>query len=455
MDPEELFKKMETLVADTITKSKEAADTSAKAAVDALSAEGGPLDTLSNSVTEIKTQQDKLREAWEKRQQEAEQEEANKSSWAHPDLDDPELLSKLKWSNILWGMSQELKPGSIAKDAWSRDDEMKWTRKILMETKDIVDASGYRGKAGLQESIDEQGGMFVPMQLAAKYIDLLIAELVLTQLGASKMTNLVGTPVTIPSETGGMSFQFVGENGIPAESAPTYGAIKLEPKRLSGFVTVSNRLLKMNNASIESRLERRLVRDGALAAEAGILFGAGGIAPRGLFNTTGITRLSLNAGSGRKATIDDLELQRVKIRTANVPGKISYLTREEVASSLKTQKVQHYAGQTTQLGYVHNPMITHAELEDKINGLLRTTTAIPVNTGAPHGANTAALVAGVWEYLETAFWSRMTIRASREASLNGRSAWLQNETWWMLDLEMDSNVTRKEAFHIIDDASTV
>ena len=448
----ELLSKMESLVKDTLEKAESAATVAATEAVDS----SEKIKAVEASITEMKSGHDLLQEDWKKFRADAEKAKADETSWAHPDLDDPDKLKNLKWCDILRGISEELRPGTQGREAWAQSDHMKWTHKILNETKEIVKASGYTGKAGLQESIDEQGGYFVPMQLANKFIELLIAKLVLTNLGASTMENLTGTPVNIPEEISGMAFQFVGENGIPAESAPRYGTIKLEPKRLSGFITVSNRLLRMASISVEQRVRNRMVRDAALAAEAGILFGNGGIAPRGLVNIPGITTLQLNAGTGRRAIADDLELQRVLIRTANVPGDIAWLTREEVVSFLKTQKVQHFAGQTANLGYVHTPpILSKAALDARIGGKIETTTALGVNAGAPLGANTTSLIAGVWEYLQVGFWARMAIRASREASLGNRSAFLQNETWWVLDMEMDSNVTRKSAFHIIQDALTV
>ncbi len=339
--------------------------------------------------------------------------------------------------------------GGICREAWGQRDAWegaKFEQEILEETR----------KAAHQESVDISGGWLVPMQVTSDFIEILRNRLVLEQdLGARVLTGLTGTPVPIPKHTGGAQAYWLSENGIPGESDLTFGSVNLEPRRCAGFVTISNRLLDMAPALLESLVREELAETLARKVEEGFFFGNGGVEPRGLINIPGVQRIQLDPGTGRRFNFDDAEIHRLTIEEKNVQGEIRSVSRPSVWSLMKRLKIDHFAGQTENQGYLlGRPPVTDTMLREMLGHQFAKTTALPVPAD-PAVANSTYVISGVWRDFLLAFWKRMVLRASRDASLGNRSSFLQNETWLVVETAADCNVRHTESFVYTDDALTV
>src|SRR5690625_3264511 len=95
----------------------------------------------------------------------------------------------------------------------------------------------------LAASVFEDGGAIVPDEYMAEIIELLRAQAVVRQLGATTV-NMSSGSMTIPKQTGASTAHYIGENtNIPA-SQPAFGQIQLSAKKLAALVPISNDLLR-------------------------------------------------------------------------------------------------------------------------------------------------------------------------------------------------------------------
>ena len=114
----------------------------------------------------------------------------------------------------------------------------------------------------LAESFLADGGAIVPDEYMAELIELLRAQAVVRQLGATTV-NMASGSMTIPKQTGASTAQYIGENtNIPA-SQPTFGQIQLSAKKLAALVPISNDLLRDSSPSAD-----QIVRDDLVAVMA-------------------------------------------------------------------------------------------------------------------------------------------------------------------------------------------
>jgi|SaaInlV_135m_DNA_1039713.scaffolds.fasta_scaffold16808_1 HK97 family phage major capsid protein len=356
------------------------------------------------------------------------------------------------------------KNGASDKEAWTAVDG-EFERELVHETRKAMVASGDPFlKAGHQVSVDASGGLFVPAQVADDFIEALREKLVLEQeLGARVMSGLRGSSVWIPEQKSKTSVAWLNENGVPTESDIDFGQIKLEPRYAAAFVTISNKLIENSPTQIESLVREDMVEQMARHLQIGALNGGGGQEPRGLLQIPGIQTLSLNAGAGRNFNFDDAEIMRNIIEENDVPGEVAFLSRPTVWSLMKRLKVDHYSGQAAvgnQSYLLGRPPMSNASLAEALGSAFSKTTSLP-KTNATNGAivttggTGSPVVAGIWRDLILAFWSRLRVRVSTQASLNGRSAFLQDETWLVVESAFDSNVRRKESFVKAMDATLI
>ena len=61
----------------------------------------------------------------------------------------------------------------------------------------------FRQTRDLATTPDSSGGYLVPIQAIPELIEILRAEAVVFQMGATLLDNLAGSPVEIPKQTGG------------------------------------------------------------------------------------------------------------------------------------------------------------------------------------------------------------------------------------------------------------
>lgn len=147
-------------------------------------------------------------------------------------------------------------------------------------------------RAALTEGTDSAGGYTVPTHLMSELIDAMRAKTVTVQAGA----------LTVPLETEKTTIARLNsdpqagwrlESADVAQSDPTFGAVTFTARSLACLVKVSRELLE-DSINIDSALMQAFA--GAMGGEVDrvALFGSGAAPePRGLFNTTGISVVSM------------------------------------------------------------------------------------------------------------------------------------------------------------------
>ena len=88
-----------------------------------------------------------------------------------------------------------------------------------------------------------QGGNLVATELrTGSFIDLLRAKAMVTRMGATVISGLVGN-VEIPRQTGASTTYWLAENGAPTESNATFDKVSLKPKTIGALSSISRNLL--------------------------------------------------------------------------------------------------------------------------------------------------------------------------------------------------------------------
>jgi HK97 family phage major capsid protein len=292
----------------------------------------------------------------------------------------------------------------------------------------------------MSTEVDSAGGYVVPVQALGDFIELLRANLITKQLGATVIDGLV--------------VYWLGEdnpNGITASDL-TLRQSQMTPHMAAALVKVSNRLMRMSNPSIEAMIKQDVAYAMAEAVDKACLFGTGSDAqPLGIKNISGI--LEYDAVSVAKY----VEMWKVlyemedKLAMANsLRGKLGWAFNPRVKKYLALSRT----GAAAEDGFgefVANPSspLTKGQLEAFIGYPYAMTTNIPIDT-APTPDSTYAIF-GNWSELLVGVWQGITIMASQEAS----DAFAKNQTWVRIVQEVDCMVRHKESFCIGKNISAV
>jgi HK97 family phage major capsid protein len=204
-------------------------------------------------------------------------------------------------------------------------------------------AGGKVGKRDLVVGTSTAGGHLVATELlASSFIDILVNQLAVMQMGATMLTDLQGN-IAIPRATAGSTGYWVAESGAPTESQQAFDQVSLTPKTCGAFVDYSRRLLLQSSIAVEAFVRMDIARTIALLIDLAALTGSGSSnQPRGLLNTSGIGSVA-GGTNGLAPTWDhivDLETA-VANSNANV-NNLGYLTNTKVRGKLK--KTQQFSG---------------------------------------------------------------------------------------------------------------
>jgi HK97 family phage major capsid protein len=125
------------------------------------------------------------------------------------------------------------------------------------------------------------------------FIDTLRARLIVGQLGATVLDNLIGDN-EIPRQTGSSTAQWVAEDGSLSETDMTIDDITLQPKTVGCVTSFSRRTLINALPAIENLVRNDLSSVIANAIDNKAMLGDGtGNTPTGVANASGIATLSL------------------------------------------------------------------------------------------------------------------------------------------------------------------
>jgi HK97 family phage major capsid protein len=83
----------------------------------------------------------------------------------------------------------------------------------------------YSHRRDLMTTPDSAGGYLVPSREIPELIEMLQAQTVVVQAGATVLQDLKGSPVTIPKQTAGATAYWVGEGSAITASDLTFGQV--------------------------------------------------------------------------------------------------------------------------------------------------------------------------------------------------------------------------------------
>jgi HK97 family phage major capsid protein len=177
------------------------------------------------------------------------------------------------------------------------------------------------------------------------YITALREQSRVIQLGARYIPGAIGN-IQIPRENAVYSASWKdGENATTAEKTPTYEKVSLSPKRLGGFVDVSNQLLVQTSGAFENYIRQQIMQGQAEGIDIAAIEGSGSTGePYGILNTTGIGSV-VGGTDGAAPDRDDLvDLWKAVAQEKGLQGSLHYLSNPKVFAKLAKTKTDSGSG---------------------------------------------------------------------------------------------------------------
>lgn len=191
-----------------------------------------------------------------------------------------------------------------------------------------------RAAAGQNYGVAADGGALIE-EMNAKYTEALRNKLVVAGLGATVLTNLVGTLPVISASDVTASWEAEGADVLVSKAA--FAKATMTPHRNSAMVAFTKDLLRQTSLDVEDLLYEKLMNAHAQLIETAAIAGTGANnQPTGILNTVGIGDVAMgtNGGAITWANIVALETA-VNAQNAN-RGKLAYLTNAKVNGAMKT-----------------------------------------------------------------------------------------------------------------------
>jgi HK97 family phage major capsid protein len=230
-------------------------------------------------------------------------------------------------------------------------------------------------------------------------IDVLLDSLNVRALGATVLTGLRGD-VDFPVMTAGSEPTEKSETGAADEITATTSKKSISPKRLPGYIEVTEKLLRQDAYSIEAWIRRHLGELTALRMERMAINGSGSSEqPTGLLNASGLTLVSHGTDGGAPARTTVTRLPgNVDVANA-LMGSLGYLTNGKVETTLKETKVDAGSGQ-----------FVWPEGGTTLNGYrAATSNVVPSNLTKGSGTSLSAMIFGNWKDLIIGQWGGIEI----------------------------------------------
>jgi HK97 family phage major capsid protein len=207
-------------------------------------------------------------------------------------------------------------------------------------------------------------------------------------LGVNVLSGLVGD-VPLPT-SGSFAFSYSGETDATAATDIGFAGPTLKPKRCSGVVDISKKLLLQTSFNVEAYIIEQINIAYGNAVTLAALNGAGGDEPTGLY-TSIVTNINVTAGAFTHATAVDLESLVDAADGTN--AKRAYLSDTKVKSGAKVTKIDAGSGIFLSNG-------------TELNGypFMATTLMPTLAAGAAH-----PIIFGDWNQLTVGYWGAVSI----------------------------------------------
>ncbi|MFV1601996.1 MULTISPECIES: phage major capsid protein [unclassified Phaeobacter] len=193
---------------------------------------------------------------------------------------------------------------------------------------------------------DTGGNAIANPLLSQSFIQMLRVRTILLRL-ATPLMGLVGNP-DIPTQEGGATGYWIGEDGEAAEDILSLGQRQFSPKTVAAYSEITRRTLKQTSMDIEALVRSDLALALATSLDFAGFYGTGtDDQPLGIANTNGVNVVDFGgAGSGGGAampTWDDVIQMESEIAAANADvDRMAYVQNAKMRGHFKSK--QKFAG---------------------------------------------------------------------------------------------------------------
>ena len=198
----------------------------------------------------------------------------------------------------------------------------------------VLPSAALRASAGQNYTTNADGG-YAKQEMAPRYIEGLKDRMVITKLGATVLSDLVGTLPLVGA--GSMTAAWLAEGATASVSKSTFARVTMTPHRNAIIGAFSKDLLRQTSIDVEQIVWNKIQEAHARLLETAAINGSGSSnQPTGILNTSGIGSVAIGTNGGPITWAKVVELE-TKVNAANANrGKLAYLTNAKVVGDLKT-----------------------------------------------------------------------------------------------------------------------
>ncbi len=302
----------------------------------------------------------------------------------------------------------------------------------------VIPSAYLRAASGQNYTTPADGGNLVE-EVERRYLDILREKLVVADLGATVLTDLVGTFTVISSSAIQASWE--GEAAKTGIKKAAYTKISMKPNRSAVSVALTKDLLRQTSFDVEKDLLDKITTAHADLLEQAAINGTGTDGqPTGILNTAGIGSVAMgtNGGAIDWKHIVALETE-VNSKNAN-RGSMAYLSNAKVNGALK---VTEMAAGTARF-------LLSNEAPKTLNGYpFDWTNLVPSNlTKGTAASKCSALIFGNFQDLYVGQWGGIDIVVDPYTGAGSGEVFLTLNAW------NDVKVAEPKSFAAIKDITT-
>ena len=260
----------------------------------------------------------------------------------------------------------------------------------------VLPSAALRASAGQNYTTNADGG-YAKSEMAPRYIDGLKERMAVVKLGATVLSDLVGSLPLVGA--GSMTAQWLAEGATASVSKSTFARVTMTPHRNAIIGAFSKDLLRQTSIDVEQIVWNKIQQAHAELLESAAIAGTGSSnQPTGILSTSGIGSVAIGTNGGPITWAKVVELE-TKVNAANGNrGKLAYLTNAKVIGDLKTIERASNTARFLLEG-------------DRINGYpIEWTNLVPSNlTKGTSTSKCSAMVFGNFEDLYIGHWGGIDV----------------------------------------------
>ena len=259
----------------------------------------------------------------------------------------------------------------------------------------VIPSALLRASAGQNYTTAADGGNMIE-QMAPKYIDALRNKLVIAQLGATVLTDLVGTLPVV--KVGDVTAGFLAEGAAGSISKAAVAKATMTPHRAFVAMAFSRDLTRQTSVDVERMLLEKITFAHAQLIDSAAISGTGSNnQPTGILSNSNVAVVA-GGTNGAALTWANLVALETAVNAANGNrGKLGYLTNAKVVGAMKTtERATNTARFLIENGVANGYPVEMSNL-------------VPSNITKGTGTGLSAAIFGNWEDLFVGQWGGLDI----------------------------------------------